>query len=332
MQRRLRPLVTAACVLGLIACSGNVSPGDSTAAGGFPLTLDVCGQQVEINKPPERAVLITRYTLPTLQAIGVIDKVVAKSGNFPPELYDPQTRAALDKIQTIGSPETSEGSVEVSQEVLLAQNPDLVIGEPEAINKDALAQSNIPFIPYSFASCANPPPLYQNLTFDSVYDQVQLYGRIFNRPQEAATAVASLRDRVAKVKGVAAPGGTSRTAAALFVPVGGGQLYAGDGRSMADAQMEAVGLTNVFGDLSSSGTTEVSFEEVLSRNPDVLIVTTTVDAEAARTALLAIPGAPSLNAVRNNNLLVMKFDYTDPPTPLSVEGLEKVAQAFGSQE
>lgn len=101
---------------------------------------------------------------------------------------------------------------------------------------------------------------------------------------------------------------------------------------MADAQMEAVGLTNVFGDLSSSGTTEVSFEEVLSRNPDVLIVTTTVDAEAARTALLAIPGAPSLNAVRNNNLLVMKFDYTDPPTPLSVDGLEKVAQAFGSQE
>ncbi len=243
-----------------------------------------------INTPPERVVLITRYTLPTLHAVGVLDKVVAKSGNFPPELYDAQTPAALDKIPMIGGPESSTGSVEVSQEVLLAQNADLVVGEQEAINKDALAQSNIPFIPYSFASCANPPPLYQNLSFESVYGQVELYGRIFNRQQEAATAVASLRDRVAKVTGAAAQGGASRTAVALFVPVGGGQPYAGDGNSMADAQMEAVGLTNVFSGLSGGGAAEVSFEEILGRNPDVLISTTTVDLDAAKAALLALPG------------------------------------------
>lgn len=93
--------------------------------------------------------------------------------------------------------------------------------------------------------------------------------------------------------------------------------------------MEAAGLTNVFSDLRGGGTAEVNFENVLARNPDVLIVTTTADPDDARAALLALPGAASLDAVRNNRLLVMKFDYTDPPTPLSVEGLERIAAAFG---
>ncbi|MGH3902026.1 MAG: hypothetical protein ACRDTA_27990 [Pseudonocardiaceae bacterium] len=47
---------------------------------------------------------------------------------------------------------------------------------------------------------------------------------------------------------------------------------------------------------------------------------------------MSLPGVASLTAVRNDDILVMKFDYMDPPTPLSVEGLEKVAEAFGSRQ
>lgn len=164
-----------------------------TQDAAYPVNVDVCGRQVTFDDPPERVVLLTRYSLPTLQAVGVTDKIVAKSGEFPAELYDPQTTAALDEIPTIGSPESSTGSVQVSTEALLAQTPDLVIGEEDAIN-EALAQAGIPFIPYSFVSCPNPPPLYQDLSVDSVYDQVELYGRIFGREQ-AGASVASCTPR-----------------------------------------------------------------------------------------------------------------------------------------
>lgn len=98
---------------------------------------------------------------------------------------------------------------------------------------------------------------------------------------------------------------------------------------MVNAQMKAAGLTNVYGDVDKRAI-ETSFEEILGRDPDVLIVLTVADPQAAKDALLSIPGAGTLAAVRDNRILVMKFDYMDPPTPLSVEGLEKVAEAFGS--
>lgn len=95
--------------------------------------------------------------------------------------------------------------------------------------------------------------------------------------------------------------------------------------------MTTAGLTNVYGDVDKRSL-ETSFEEILGRDPDVLIILTVADLQAAKDALLGLPGAETLTAVRNNRILVMKFDYMDPPTPLSVDGLEKVAEAFGPQQ
>ncbi|MGH8908502.1 MAG: hypothetical protein ACRD0K_18875 [Egibacteraceae bacterium] len=71
------------------------------------MTVENRGQQVTITGPPVRALLVTRYTVPLLEAVGVLDRVVAKVGEFPPELYAEPTRAALEDIPTIGGPETS---------------------------------------------------------------------------------------------------------------------------------------------------------------------------------------------------------------------------------
>lgn len=220
--------------------------------------------------------------------------------------------------------------VQVSLEAVLTQNPDVVIGyEPEGlgITREALGRSGISFLASFVTDCPNPAPLYQNPTFDTVYDQVEFHGRIFNRQNEAA-AMASLRGRVVKAQKAVPQGATPRTAAALFVPLGGGQLYTYGTRSMVDAQMETVGLKNVFGNVDNRDI-EVNFEEVLGRNPDVLIILTSGDLQAGKDAFMSLPGVASLTAVRNEDILVMKFDYLDPPTPLSVEGLEKVAEAFG---
>ncbi len=87
MPRRLRILVGALlCVLTLIAGAGPTSA--TSAASGFPLTFENCGDQVTIASPPERVVLMYRYITPLLEAVGGLDNVVAKAREFPPELYD----------------------------------------------------------------------------------------------------------------------------------------------------------------------------------------------------------------------------------------------------
>lgn len=99
---------------------------------------------------------------------------------------------------------------------------------------------------------------------------------------------------------------------------------------MAQAQMETVGLTNVFSDVDQR-VFEASFEEILAKDPDVVILLyVDGDPEALENALRALPGADRITAVRNDDILVQRFRMTGPPTPLSVDGLENIAREFGS--
>ncbi|MGH3848724.1 MAG: ABC transporter substrate-binding protein [Pseudonocardiaceae bacterium] len=331
MHPRLRILTVAiVCVLCAAACGTTTSTGGPTVVNGFPFTFDNYGVQVTIKKPPRRVVLTNRNEVSLLEAVGALNTVVAKAGKFPPELYDGPTNATLNKIPTIGGTQSSTGTQPISLEAVLALNPDVVIGvlNKTGISRDALARSGIPEIDSLADSVACAP---QNPDFTTVYDQVDLYGRVFNHQDQAAAAVAKLKARVAKVRGATVQGAAPHTATALFVPIGGGQISAYGTGSMVNADMTTVGLTNVFGD-NPGRALETGFETVLARNPDDVIILTIGDLQAARDAFLSIPGVQGLNAVRNNHIMVMKFDYTDPPTPFSVDGLEKVAQAFGAHQ
>lgn len=76
---------------------------------------------------------------------------------------------------------------------------------------------------------------------------------------------------------------------------------------------------------------EVTIEELLARDPEVLIILYVEgQPEDFVTTLKALPGADRLAAVKNGDILVMLFGFTDPPTPLSVDGLERIADRFGT--
>lgn len=94
--------------------------------------------------------------------------------------------------------------------------------------------------------------------------------------------------------------------------------------------METVGVTNVFGDIDKRDF-DVNIEELLARNPEVLVL---LHAEGQPEDIVAtlksLPGADRLTAVRNGDILVLLFGFTDPPTPLSVDGLERIANRFGA--
>ncbi len=44
-----------------------------------------------------------------------------------------------------------------------------------------------------------------------------------------------------------------------------------------------------------------------------------------------LPGADALRAVRHDAILVQLFNFTEPPTPLSVTGLERIHERFGGE-
>lgn len=331
-MRSVRPPVytTGALILAgmlfLTACGNDsATTGDDTdAANGYPVTVENCGADVTFETEPERLVLLKSASVPALHSLGVLDRAVARAGAFPDEYFDEKTLDELDDVPQLTSDVDATGHLHISKDVVIAQEPDLVFGEVENLPRQSMTQVDIALLeePAFCAAGADTSP-----TFDSVYDQLELYGEVFNKSDEAETIIQDLQERVAAAQHKA-EAGEQRTAAVLYPTVGGGTTYAYGTDSMAHPQLEAAGFTNVFED-TSERVFEVSSEQLLGRDPDVIILLYSEgDPDAVEATLRNLPGAAQLTAVDNDDVMTQLLNFTEPATPLSVTGLENIVERF----
>lgn len=322
-------VVAAALSLVVAACGATTGQGDEKADAapeGFPLTLTNCGAKVTFDAPPERVVLLSSSAVPFLADLDLLDTVVARAGAYPAAYYDEETQDALDAIPLLTDALDSSGHLQISKETVLAQKPDLVLGEAENLTRESLGAAGIPLLDEP-AMC---PEGVTDPSFDDVAEQMTAYAQVFGVPQAGARAAAAASDRVDAVRAaIGARGEETRTAAVLYPTVGGGTTYAYGAHSMAQPQLEAAGFTNVFGDVQER-VFEVSLEELIGRDPDVLVLLhSDGDPSAVKKAVTSMNGADTLTAVREDQILVQLFNFTEPPTPLSIDGLEQIVEHFG---
>ncbi|NYG58242.1 iron complex transport system substrate-binding protein [Nocardioides daedukensis] len=327
MSQPLRTVValTSLC-LALSGC-GLVKDDDSASVKGdgyYPVTVENCGASVTIRSEPERLVLLKNSDVPILDALGVLDRTVAKAGAFPSGYYDDVTAAALEEVPSLTSKSDASGHLQISKEVVIGAEPDLVFGEVENLSRETLREVRIDLL-------ENPGLCGEGLTdpgFDDVHAQIALLGKVFNREAEATRAVARMEAEVSALEGRAA-NMPARTAAVLYPTIAGGTTYAYGARSMAHPQLEAAGFENVFAS-QRERVFEVSMETLLAKNPDVLILLhPNGDPKKVEQAVTDLPGANTLTAVRNGDVMTQLFNYTEPPSPLAVAGLEKIIERFG---
>ena len=314
-------------VLGLVASScgdGNGSssePAESDQAAatddGFPLTFTNCGEEFTLDAAPERVMLMEAAAPSLLFAAGAMDRVIARIEDFPEEYYTAEELAVLQAIPAVVAEATATGGIEISVEEIIARDPDIVIGYDTAtITHDTLGDVGIQlYVMPPF--CDNPPVP----SFESILDEVRLYGELFGTTETANANAAALEAAVASAAD--APVAEGKTAAALYVSSDGSAVYAYSSLGMVHPLMEALGMTNVFAELSER-VPEVSIEEVIGRNPEILVLLyddTGLTPEAISTMVTERPGASSITAVADGAVYPLLFNYAEPPTPLVVEGL-----------
>ena len=322
----IRPLIctaTAAVVLATTAACGAGAAGDESAVEGFPVTMKNCGADVTIDAPPERVVMLKSSAVPYLHALGVMDKVVARAGDYPADYYDAATQSELDDIPLLTDEMDAGGHLQISKEVVIAEEPDLVLGEVENLSRDTLDAVDIDLLEEP-AMC---PEGVKEPGYDDVYSQLEAYGKVFDREDQATKAVADLRKRVTELEKKKV--GDGRTAAVLYPTVGGGVTYAYGTRSMAHPQLEAAGFEDVFADVDER-VFEVSTEDLLERDPDVIILLHNAgDPKKVEQSITQLAGAEDLTAVKNGDVMAQLFNFTEPPSAPSVDGLEKIIDRFG---
>ena len=311
--------LTAACG----SSDGSTADGDSDGGGsaeGFPLELPNCEATLTFDAPPERIVLLESAPVTTLDGVGVLDRVVSRAGAFPPGYYDEDLAARIEAIPTLSDEIDASGHLQISQEMVIAQEPDIVFGLPDGVTREAMADAGAQVVVQNIY-CATGG---HRSSFETLYEQIDVYGRIFDHGEQAATLTSALQERVAAVTEAASDLSVA-TAAVLYPSVGGGPLYTYGAASMVTAQLDALGIENVFAD-TEERVFEISAEPLLAADPDVLIVLHQTDGDGSDVAeeMISQDQLGSLRAVQGQALLPLLFNFAEPASPLVVDGLERI--------
>jgi len=332
MRKLLVPI--AAMALALTACGTSAAERASQSAsasaaassgsaqqGGFPADVDSCGEKLHFDAAPKKVLILNGTSLPNLDALGVVDKLSLRAGEKNFGTGQEELQAKYDAIESVASSDIDTGGVKVSTEVVLENKIDLVIGYEDGVDREALKKAGVQL--YSPAAFC-PNYSVKHATWDLIDTEVNNLAAIFG-VQDRATSV--IEKRKAGVDALDAKGkAAGASAIALYVTPGQSNFYAYGTSSMVQPIFEANGMKNSYED-TITRVFDGSMEDILKRNPDwIVLLSLEATKEQTLEAFKGFNGAEQLKAVANNQVVVLPFSLTDPPTTLSVEGATQLSK------
>ena len=312
MFRIHRILAGLLLALTLIACGAATPTATLPTAvtqavpAGYPLTLtDGLGRELTLAAAPARIVSLAPSNTEILFAVGAGDAVVGvtKYCTFP---------EAATKIEQIGG----FSAKTISVEAIVALKPDVVFSGDESQQPviDALEQAGIPVIALKAA------------TFEDVYANIALAGRATGHPAEAEQVVAAMRERVAAVSAKAASIPAAQRRSVFYEVFDEPLMTAGPGTFIGQ-MIELAGAVNVFADASAEYP-EISAEEVVARQPEVIVGPQSHADKLTAEVIAARPGWNGLAAVRDNRIVIIDGDSVSRAGPRLAEALETLAASL----
>lgn len=322
MRRTLRPLALLCGALLLAGCGGTNTPATTgaTEAGsansaGYPVTVASCGEQITFEHAPERVIMLTAVGASAMGDLGVLDKVIGRAGALDASIYPKEVAAQLDAIPVLDAGSSASGGAVLSTETVLEQRSDLVIGYDAGVDRKSLKDAGVPlYVPPSY--CADFDE--KHASFDLVHDETARLASIFGVAKKGEESNAALKKRIEDLPKASISG---QSAAAYYVTLGVDQVTTYGAPSMVQPIFEVVGLENVYAS-HPERKLRIGMEAVLDKNPDwIVLLHQDGTAEQVREFFTKQKGVGDLKAVTEGHVVVMPFPYTDPPSPLSVEGV-----------
>lgn len=297
-MRRLHAIIIALA----FAAAGSASWAQSTAGLSFK---DARGVTVSLPARASRVVSLSPAITEILFAAGAGPAVVGVTTycNYPAEAQ------AITKIGGF-SPNT------VSIEAIVALKPDLVVGELSAHGQLAaeFERSGVRF-------AALP-----QTDFESVFQAIELLGRVAGDEQKSKALVASLRARIAAIAAKTASVAADKRPI-VFWETWDEPLMSVGPKAFTGQIIEAAGGRNCFYD-SQADWPVVSFEAVLARDPDFIMAADSHGAALTPERLARRPGWNALKAVRLGHVVLLDGDIVSRPGPRLVDALEQMARVL----
>jgi iron complex transport system substrate-binding protein len=260
----------------------------------YPITItDFAGRNVTIKEEPKRIVSLAPSITETLYFLGALDRVVGvtKFDDFPPGVQEGRT--------VVG------GFSNPNIEVIASLKPDLILGTSMHLKYLNQLEKVAPVI------------IIDPKNMKEVYKAIELLGKVLNMSGEAEGVVQFMEAEVNSVEFRVA----NKTKPKVLFITWWNPLYVPGNGTFQDSLIELAGGENIFHD--ATGWAQVSLEEAVARNPEVIILS----AHAGAT-IDDICNSPLANtdAVKNGRIYFISDDNAiSRPGPRLVDALKELS-------
>lgn len=288
-----RKTLTVLLVLALLAPAAGCGLAESA---GVTVT-DMTGRTVTLPTPATRVVALTAADCEILYALGAGDTLVGRG-----EYCDwPEAVLAVPSVQS---------GMETNLEQILALQPQVLLMDTMAQSKEQVDQLEAAGIRVLVSSAQDLP---------GTYSAIGTIGALLGKTAEADALVADMQARFAALAQSAA--GEGKTVYFEVSPLQYGLWAAGKGTFMDDIAT-MLGLTNIFADVQ--GWAEVSQEQVIERNPDVIVTISMYYGEGPTPTeeIAARDGWQQLSAVQSGLILNLAQNELTRPGPRLCDGAQ----------
>lgn len=280
-------------------------PKSTSTDSAYPRTvMDSTGFSLTLPNRPTRIVSTAPSNTEILFAIGGGEQLVGVTTycNYPPEAKQRQKIGGF-------SPKS------ISIESIVKLQPDLVLttgGIQQSLTK-SLRQVGLPVLSYDADS------------LDGVVENVRLIGQASGRQREAESLAARLQERLAAARARATAHQTAGPRVLLLLSEE--PLMSVGPKTFLGQMLELAGGQNVFADVTQQYP-RISEEQIIQRNPEVIVLWDGGNAAVRREQLTKRPGWGQLDAVRHQRLPAIHEDLISRPTPRLFDGLDELTRAL----
>ncbi len=285
-----------------------------------------CNRTVTFDNPPQRAVSHDVNLTEMMLVLGLSDRMVGYTGISGWKTLDEGMRAGVEQLPELAAKYPSK-------EVLVGADADFffagwnygmkVGGEvtPETLEPFGIKVYELT------ESCAHIMDK-DKASIEDMYTDLLNLGRIFDVEEKATALVDEYRAELDAFSQGLATGDPLR----VFVYDSGEDTPFTAGRyAMPTALIEAAGGRNIMDDFEKSWAT-VTWEEVVERNPEVVVIVNygDVTAEQKRAFMMSSPAFADMDAVRNDRFVTLEY-VEATPGPRNIRAIKTLADAFRGQ-
>jgi iron complex transport system substrate-binding protein len=272
------------------------------AQGVINLT-DGLNRAVSLKGPAQRIVSLAPSNTELLYEVGAGAQVVGRDefSDFPPE---------AKALTSVG------GSMgKYSLEAITALKPDLVLAAQINTQEQVKSLEDLGITVYYLNNPKDLAGLYQNL---------QIVGTLTGKTDQAAALIQSLQARVKAIEDKLVGVATHPKVYYELDATDPTKPYTAGPGSYVDILLDVAGGQNIGAGLTSAYA-EISSEEVISQNPDYILLGdaaygVSIDSVGQR------PGWSAINAVKNKQVTAFDDNTVSRPTARLVDALENIAR------